>query len=313
VLIFALSVVLAVVAAGSNALGTVLQRRAVLDVPASRALRAGLLRDLTRTPVWYLGILGVIGAAVFQALALAFGSLAVVQPLFVLELPLALVIGGIVFHVHRSHRAWTGVACIVVGLGVSLGSLAPAGGRAQVPGLLWVPVLAVTVGIGVVLTLSGVRLPLGPARAACLGAAAAIGNALAAALIKSSVDILAHHGLVAFLLSWQTYSFAAAGVLAVFLLETAMQGGPLIASQPALTLGDAVVSFCLGVLLYGEHPRTGMWLIPALAGFAVLLYGTFVLSHTQCLADCLNRGEEGEAGRGSQGQGPPRVRARPVG
>jgi hypothetical protein len=313
VLIFVLSVVFAVVAAGSNALGTVLQRRAVLDVPASRALRPSLLRDLMRTPVWYVGILGVIGAAVFQALALAIGSLAVVQPLFVLELPLALVIGGIVFHVHRSRRAWAGVACIVVGLGVSLGSLAPGGGHAQVPGLLWVPVLAVTVGVGAALTITGVRRPLGPARAACLGAAAAIGNALAAALIKSSVDILAHHGIVAFLLSWQTYSFAAAGVIALFLLETAMQGGPLIASQPALTLGDAVVSFCLGVTLYGEQPRAGLWLVPALAGFALLLYGTFTLSHTQCLADCLNRGEEQEVIKSSQGQGPTPVGAHPVG
>ncbi|MFJ8027630.1 hypothetical protein [Streptomyces sp. NPDC096311] len=88
----------------------------------------------------------------------------------------------------------------------------------------------------------------------------------------------------AFFLAWQTYGFAAVGSLSVFLLGYAMRGGPLIASQPALTLGDATVSFFLGVRLFAETPRSGTWLPPALSGLALLCYGVFALSHTRCPA-----------------------------
>ncbi|MFK4148455.1 DMT family transporter [Streptomyces sp. NPDC004065] len=287
----ALAVLLATLAACSNALGTVLQRRAALTVPASTSLRPGLIVDLLRTPVWLAGIIGVVLSAILQALALAWGSLAVVQPVFILELPLALIVGGIVFHVHRSRRSWTAVACIAVGLAVFLVSLEPSGGRDWVPGLWWVPTLAIIGGIGVALVVTALRRPFGLARAACLAAGAALGNALTAALMKSAMGILGDRGVSAFFLTWQTYAFAVIGGVSLFLLGTAMQAGPLIASQPALTLTDAVTGVVLGVALYAEQPRTGMWIVSSVLGFALLTYGVFALSRTRCLAECLNAEE----------------------
>jgi hypothetical protein len=288
----ALSVILAAFAACSNALGTVLQRRAALTVPASQSLRIGLLIDLLRTPVWLAGIIGVVLSAVLQALALASGSLAVVQPVFIIELPLALVIGGAVFHVHRSRESWMSVACIAVGLAVFLVSLAPSGGRTRVPGLWWVPTIALVGGIGVVLVLVALHRPFGRMRAACLAAGAALGNALTAALMKSAMGVLSDQGVAAFFLSWETYGFAVIGGASLFLLGTAMQAGPLIASQPALTLSDAVTGVVLGVAIYAEQPRTGLWIVSALFGFGLLTYGVFALSHTRCLAECLNAEEQ---------------------
>ncbi|MDT0468862.1 DMT family transporter [Streptomyces gibsoniae] len=281
------AVVFAVLAACSNAVGTVLQRRAAVAAPDSTA-RFGLVRQLLRSPLWFGGILGVVFAALFQALALNAGSLAAVQPLFILELPLALVAGNALFRVRVSRKAWFCVLCIFVGLAVSLFSAAPSGGRSQVPGLWWVPALAVVGGAGVLLVLAGLRRPRGLARAACLAAAAAIGNALTAALVKSAMNVMSEQGATGFFLAWQTYGFAAAGSLSILLLGYAMQAGPLIASQPALTLGDATVSFCLGVVLYAESPRHGLWMLPALLGVALLCYGVFALSRTPCLAGCVN-------------------------
>lgn len=288
----ALSVLLAVLAACSNALGTVLQRRAALTVPASMSLRLGLLTDLLRSPFWLAGIVGVTLSAILQALALGSGSLAVVQPVFILELPLALVIGGFIFHVRRSRKSWASVAFIAVGLAVFLFSLAPSGGREQVPVLWWAPTLVVTGALGTALVLTALRRPFGRARAACLAAGAALGNALAAALMKTAMGILDDRGAVAFLLSWQTYGFAVIGATSLLLLGAAMQAGPLIASQPALTLTDAVAGVVLGVTLYVEQPRTGLWILPALLGFGLLTYGVFTLARTRCLADCLNAEEE---------------------
>jgi hypothetical protein len=106
--------------------------------------------------------------------------------------------------------------------------------------------------------------------------------------MKSAVGVLDDQGAVAFLLAWQTYGFAVIGATSLFLLGAAMQAGPLIASQPVLTLTDAVTGVVLGVTLYAEQPRTGLWILPALFGFALLTCGVFTLSRTRCLAECLN-------------------------
>ncbi|KOX36324.1 MULTISPECIES: DMT family transporter [unclassified Streptomyces] len=273
-----LPVLFSLFAAFSNALATVLQRRAALTVPQSDSFRPGLILDLLRRPLWLAGILAVIAAGVGQAAALATGPLALVQPLFVLELPLALLIASLMARERLPARLWAAVAAVVAGLGVALAAASPAGNRTHVPLDHWVPVLVACAVAVVALAATGLRRPPGRARAGCLGAATAICYALTAALMKTSMHILDEGGIGAFLTAWQTYAFCAAGIAALLLLEHAMQGGPLVASQPALTLGDATVSLLLGVLLYEEHIRTGWWLLPQLAGVALIVLGVFALA-----------------------------------
>jgi drug/metabolite transporter (DMT)-like permease len=263
----ALPVVFAICAAFSNAVATVLQRKAALTVPASQGLRAGLIVDLLRRPVWLAGILAVIGAAVCQALALATGPLTIVQPLFVLELPLTLIVASVLMHRHLPGRGWLAVAVVVAGLAVALAAASPAGNRTHVALDRWIPALAVCAGAVAALAVAALRRPEGRARAACLGAATAI-----------SYAVTAEQGLVGFLTAWQTYAFAATGVCALFLLENAMQAGPLVASQPALTLGDALVSLALGITLYEETIRSGWWLLPQLIGVALIAAGVLALA-----------------------------------
>ncbi|MFE5812729.1 DMT family transporter [Streptomyces sp. NPDC056479] len=273
-----LSVVFAICAALSNAVATVLQRKAALTVPSSQGFRAGLILDLLRRPIWLAGILAVIAAAVCQALALVTGPLTIVQPLFVLELPLTLIVASLLMQRNPSGTGWLAVAVVVLGLAVALGAAAPSGNRTHVPLDRWIPALAVCVGMVCVLALAALRRPEGRARAACLGAATAISYAVTAALMKAATHILDDQGLAAFFSAWQTYAFAATGVCALFLLENAMQAGPLVASQPALTLGDALVSLALGITLYEETVRSGWWLVPQLLGVALIAVGVLALA-----------------------------------
>ncbi|MEU7075148.1 DMT family transporter [Streptomyces narbonensis] len=275
-----LPVVFSLFAALSNALATVLQRRAALTVPQSDSFRPGLILDLLHRPLWLAGILAVIAAGVGQAAALATGPLALVQPLFVLELPLALLIASLLTRERLPGRLWAAVAAVVAGLGVALMAASPTGNRTHVDLDRWVPALVVCAAVVVALAATGLRRPPGRARAGCLGAATAICYALTAALMKTSMHLLGDGGIGAFLTAWQTYAFCVAGIAAVLLLEHAMQGGPLVASQPALTLGDATVSLCLGVLLYEEHVRTGWWLLPMAAGVALIVLGVFALARS---------------------------------
>ncbi|MER6999034.1 DMT family transporter [Streptomyces sp. NPDC000410] len=273
-----LPVAFALASALSNAFGTVLQRSAALAVPSSSGLRAGLMLDLLRRPVWLAGIAAVITAGVCQAVAVATGPLTVVQPLFVLELPLTLIVASFLLHTRMPRRGWVGVACVVVGLGVALAAAAPTGNRTHVPLDRWIPTLAVGAGAVAVLVGTALKRPVGRTRAACLGTATAICYALTAALMKAAVHILDDYGVAAFFTSWQTYAFAVTGGSALFLLEHAMQAGPLVASQPAITLGDASLSMVLGLVLYEEHIRTGWWLVPQLLGVALIVSGVFALS-----------------------------------
>ncbi|MFJ5136238.1 DMT family transporter [Streptomyces sp. NPDC088707] len=275
-----LPVLFSLFAAFSNALATVLQRRAALTVPQSDSFRPGLILDLLHRPLWLAGILAVIAAGVGQAAALATGPLALVQPLFVLELPLALLIATLLTRERLPARLWVAVAGVVLGLGVALAAASPTGNRTHVALDRWVPVLVACAVAVVALAAVGLRRPPGRARAGCLGAATAICYALTAALMKTSMHILGDGGIGAFLTAWQTYAFGAAGIAALLLLEHAMQGGPLVASQPALTLGDATVSLALGVLLYEEHVRAGWWLLPQLAGVALIVLGVFALARS---------------------------------
>ncbi|MER6166263.1 DMT family transporter [Streptomyces violaceorubidus] len=273
-----LPVLFALVAAFSNALATVLQRRAALTVPQSQGFRPGLVLDLLRRPVWLGGMLAVVVAGVGQAVALATGPLSLVQPLFVLELPLALLLASLLTGNRLPEVMWLAVGGVVVGLGVALASAAPGGGETDVPLDRWVPTLAACAGAAVLLAAAGLKRPVGKARAGCLGAATAVCYALTAGLMKDSMRVLGADGMVGFFTAWQTYGFAAAGVCAVLLLEHAMQGGPLVASQPALTLGDATVSLLLGVVLYREDVRGDWWVVPQLLGVALIVVGVLNLA-----------------------------------
>ncbi|MDX2706600.1 DMT family transporter [Streptomyces sp. PA03-6a] len=272
-----LAVLFALLAAVSNALATVLQRYAARTVPLSVGLRPALMGELLRKPVWLAGFGAVIAAAAFQALALLNGALSLVQPLFVLELPFALFIGGLVLRRRLPPRGWAAVAAMVVGLGVGLWAASPSGGVDRPRTGLWAMAVPSCAAAVLVLVGTAVRRPEGRVRAACFGLSAAICYALTAGLLKDATQVWATDGAAAFFTVWQTYGFALVGVAAVFLLENAMQSGPLVASQPALTLGDATVSLVLGVTVFEERLRGGWWLLPMLLGALLVVAGAFVL------------------------------------
>ncbi|MFJ1807013.1 MULTISPECIES: DMT family transporter [unclassified Streptomyces] len=265
----ALAVLFAVLGAISNAVGTAFQRKAASTVQQGGGVR--LLLALVRRPAWSIGIAGVVGAAVFQALALINGPMALVQPLFILELPFALLLAVPLMHRRLSADGWWAVGGVVAGLTLLLASAAPSGSREQASMARWIPVLAIALGAMTVAFLLARSASSPLFRAAALASAAAVGNALTAALLKSATGRLADAGLPAFLTAWQTYGFALTGVLALLLLENALQAGPLVASQPALTIGDAAVSLLLGVVLFDESIRTGWWLLPEAIGALLIL------------------------------------------
>ncbi|HEY3869789.1 MAG TPA: DMT family transporter [Actinocrinis sp.] len=276
------SVIFALLTALSNATASVLQRRAAAEAPEGRAFRLSLLTYLMSRKVWLAGIAMTILAAVCQATALATGPIALVQPLFIAELPLALLIGGLVMQRRLPRRIWASVGAVAGGLAAVLICASPSGGTDRAPGALWTLALIATGGFEVLLISAALRTR-GQGRAALLGLAAACGYALTAALMKQAMSALGE-GAATFFSTWQLYATAAAGVGSLFLLQNALQAGTLVASQPMLTLGDALISTCFGVLLFGETIRLGWWLVPEILGLAVIAYGYVELSSSPLMS-----------------------------
>jgi len=264
-------ILFALLTSASNASAAVLQRRAAAQVPEDKSLHLSLITTLARKKIWLAGIGMVVVAALFQAAALATGPIALVQPIFIIELPLTLLLSTVVMGYRLSQIPWLAVAVTTVGLAAGLACANPSGGTDRAPNTTWVLALIAAGAFEAVIISTAVPLR-GEARAALLGLAAACGYALTAALLKNAVAEL-DQGPAQFFRTWQLYGVAVAGVGALFLLQNALQAGTLVASQPMLTVGDALISISFGVTIFGEAIRVGWWLVPELIALAMIIVG----------------------------------------
>jgi hypothetical protein len=268
-----LCVLFALLTAGSNACASVLQRKAASQVPPERSMHVSLLADLVRRRAWLAGIGMVMVAAVAQAAALATGPIALVQPIFIIELPVTLVLAAFAYHDRAALRRlpWTAIIVTTAALGAGLAVAQPSGAIDSAENTSWVIALIATAAFLAVLIGAALRAR-GEPRAALLGLAAACGYALTAALMKNAMADL-DQGAVQFFTSWHIYATAVAGVGSLFLLQNALQAGSLVASQPMLTVGDALISISYGVTLYAEQLRVGWWLVPEIIAVTVIIVG----------------------------------------
>ena len=283
---------LAVLAACANATSSVLQRKANREVPRKQNLSWKLIRDLLHEPVWFGGIGAITVGFLLQATALGTGQLAVVEPILVLELPLTLILAARVFHASLGWRDWAATAAMTAALAGLLYFLSPSAGQASgAPWYAWVIGIGVNGAVIAVLVAWGRHGPAGRSgdsrgsgsrQAALLGVAAGSAFGLTAALMKGMTDAFAQ-GLGALLTSWQLYAMIAAGVGGMFLVQSAMNAGRLLAAQPGLTLTDPIVSILWGVLAFGEHVQSGVFILLDVACLAVMAAAVILLAHSPLL------------------------------
>jgi drug/metabolite transporter (DMT)-like permease len=275
--------VLAVVAAVLNAAASVLQRKAARDEPEDRSFSIGLLFDLVRRPSWLAGIACVIVGFLVQAVALTLAGVAVVQPLLVAELPFTVLLAAWAFGARPGVREWTAIAVLAAGLVLVVVALAPRGGDpVAVPGWTWALGSA---GVAVLVggTVAAGRATTGSPRAGWLGVATGTAFGYVAVLVAAVGAIAGREGASGVLTAWQTWAVVVVGPLSFFLLQTALQAGSLVASQPGFTLMNPLVATAWGVVVFGEQVRGGAWYAMAAAGGAALVLGTFVLVHSPLL------------------------------
>ena len=231
-------------------------------------MHLSLIADLVRRKVWLAGIGMVIIAAVAQAAALATGPIALVQPIFIIELPVTLLLATLASQNRAMlHRLpWMAIIVTTVGLGAGLAIAQPTG-----------PLTPRSARLGVALLSR--RLPRrGPHRhnaRRAAGRAARTGRGLWIRADRSAAE--ERHGgpqrrsdPVLHVLAHLRDRLGRVGSL---LLQNALQAGSLVASQPMLTVGDALISISYGVTLFGEDLRVGWWLLPEIVALAAIVAG----------------------------------------
>ncbi|HVB94277.1 MAG TPA: DMT family transporter [Acidimicrobiales bacterium] len=274
---------LALGAAFSNALISVLQRLGVEDAEAGDALRLSLIAHALRRKVWLAGFALMIASFILQALALHFGRLSQVQPILVTEILFLVFILSTRFGYRVEARDWLGIAMASVGLAGFLVFAAPIGGNQLPANLDWVIVGGACVAamvITVVLALRGPRWW----RASMFGTSAAVGYAFTAAMTKVVSHFFAVDWVSIFW-HWQTYALATFGAASVFLTQNAFHAGPIGASQTAIVLIDPLVSIAIGIALFGDNLQTAGARGPLEAfSLLILCIGGYSLSHSPVMA-----------------------------
>lgn len=277
-----IATVLALCAALCVAIGDVIQQRSAQTVTNEPVGHVALFLQLLKDWKWWLGSLVAAGGFGFQAAALAFGSVLLVQALMVTSLLFALPISA--RYAGRSVTRWQWIWAVLlagaVAVIVTVGN--PTEGHSRAGWELWAWVLA-TLGPALALCLLGARVLGGgqersdpgkgsgrPAAAVLLGVVSGSLWGLFAVLTKGVVDRVAD-GIWALLKTPELYPWALVAVAATALEQSAFRAGSLAASLPAVTVSEPMVGSVLGVFVLGETLRPGE------AGWFVLVVAVVVM------------------------------------
>ena len=278
-----IAVVAALLAAFCFAVAALVQQTVARATGADEALRPRLLLDLARTPRWLAGI-GLDALSFFiLALALAFGPLALVQPLASLDVLFALPLIA-----RRQGRRLTlqdkaGAVTVAGGIVIFL-SVAPPSGGVKAPGLAsWGPVFLAAGALSAVTALAGLRVT-GKARVIWLAVAAGSVFGVLSALTKATVDVVAMRGVGA-LATWEPWALLLCGIAGALLGQSAYSSGALSLSLPVLDTLSPIVAVVIAATVFDEKLASSAWQLGVqLAGGALAVTGIAVLSRSSIVA-----------------------------
>lgn len=246
-----LAAALALLSALSIAWGTVIRHKLADALSDDTSTLSGVAHTV-RQPRWWFGSFLAMAGYAFQIVALAFGTLLLVQPLLVTKLMLTLPLAAKVnrYRISRAEMAWSVALTIAVAVLVVFGE--PAAGITDIPTATWGYVLAfggVTMTIIYAVAVSWQRAP----KALLLGTATGWLYGFVALLSKAVVDVYMTKGLVSLSLAWELWLLVALSIIGVGIQQAAFNAGPLQQSLPAMTIVEPIVAFSLGYLVLGEY------------------------------------------------------------
>jgi drug/metabolite transporter (DMT)-like permease len=273
------AIILAVASAAAYAAAAVLQERLAAQSGPTTASPAGapLFGFLTRLRWWISVACNGAGGAL-HVLALAYGSLSVVQPLGALTLVLALPLGAAAAGRRPTGRQWQGAAATVAGLAVLLGVTVPGADRTGLePGeAMVVAAIAAVAMLGLTLALRASRRAV--TRSLLAATSSGVAFAVASALTQPLTRRVTGHGALG-LVSPLTLALAGMAAAGLLLSQLAYRGSGLGAPLATVTLANPVASAAIAVVVLGERTVGGGWgALAAFAGAAAAAWGVVLLA-----------------------------------
>jgi drug/metabolite transporter (DMT)-like permease len=276
-----LTVILALLAAALYGSGVALQYREATKMPDSESVRLGLLARLVRRPLWLLGVVFDFAGFALQAVALARGSLIVVEPLIASSLIFSFITVALL-NGKRPERHEIGAALLVVG-GLSTFLIAGAPevtSHDAAPAAKW---LGSAVVWGLVAAIAVFAVRRGPrVRGAALAIAAGLANGFVAVASKAFAQKVDDDSFGSALLSWEPYLLLFAGISAVLMLQSAYQANTATVTFPLVEVTAPLTASFIGVAVFGEHLSLGGHRAPVvLLALAVMIYGIVLLGRDE--------------------------------
>lgn len=269
---------LAIGAAGLYGVASVVQQRAASSIAVHEAGPFRLVSRLLRDRSWLGGKAADLGAFGLQALALAHGTLILVQALLSSGLIVALALGARLAHRRLTHREWSGSLALAAGVTLLLGVGRPGGGHLEASGRSWMLAVAITAAC-VLLGLAIAHRSAAHRSGTLLALATGVAFALDGALLKNAAGAVRDRGTVDLTAVVSFGGFLVAAGAGNVLIQRAFQISPLVTSLPALTATEPMVGIAFGFLLYHERLRSGA--LPAtveVAGAILMIVGTLLVS-----------------------------------
>jgi hypothetical protein len=270
--------ILALVAAFFFALAATLQQKGALGMGEVSLGSPKSLLALAKQTSWLFGTAALLCGYGFQAVALAHGRLAVIQPLLVTTIVFALPLGYFLTSQVINRREVLGAAVVVLGLAIFTVVGDAADGNDNAPANEWAVAVLVFGLVAVLLIVLGNRGSI-VRKAGLYGACAGVLYGLSASLCKPTVEILGDDGIGTVLTSWEAYAFAIAGVLAFVVQQVSLATGKLATSVATVSVCNPLVSIVIGTLLLDERLAEPTWhKVVAYCGLGVALVGAAVVS-----------------------------------
>ncbi len=296
-----MTVAIALVAAMLLGVGFVLQQRAAGEAPKAFFLRFALIAELLRQRSWLAGLAIMIMGQLASAYSVSHIDLSLAEPLLSTNLLFALAL-AVPLSGQRLRGIEVAGAVILLGgvaaLSVARIATAPAASFASPVG--WLAAAAIA-GVAAAFVQAG-RLCSGQARATFTGAAAGLVFGISDALTRQTVQILDHHGLGALLTTWPGYSVAGAGLVGLWLMESAFNASELHASLPAISAAEPAAGIVLGVVVFGDAIRTSPPMIAVqIIGVIALVLGVVLVARASVLNDLRRKSTEALRRGGRQG------------
>ena len=272
-----LTVVSALLAAVFAAIGIVVRQRATMDVPAEAGVSPAMLKTLVRRPLWWAGTSAAVVGYAFQALALAHGSLILVQPLLVSALLFALPLSARLANRKVSPSEWTWALLLTLALTVFVLLARTEPGDYTVSTFALSTLCVGTAALVVLAVALAVRTS-GTARAVLLAIAVGVLFGVMAVLTKIVMHIATQDGALSVLTSPELYLLVAIAVVGTVLQQSAFHAGALQTSVPTMLVLEPVVAVVLGAVVLSEDMSvTGLQTVALPLVVAAMVAATIAL------------------------------------